>query len=330
MILNEGKKKKLDERSAIQDPLNFISAGVACYAFSLLDELGFLENHLLNEEGLCPNQLLLYSNPLVIETAIRTLECNNILFFDGIAFHLTAFGKRLAEHRGSIGLIYNGYSKVLANQVKIIQSPLEYENIDSFINDEAISKAASHIGDFFFNKKILEIIKKYEINGRICDLGCGNASTLLFLCRQAKLPGIGFDLSISSIENARKNISCEEDVILYSKDICNINEVYADVEVVLQSFVMHDFSNSECKKIFNSFKIKFPNAKLFLYVDGVSSDNTNYYQLPGFDYIHSLFGLKPKNFEETSQLLQESNFEILHHESIHGLTNCHIWIIKII
>lgn len=329
MSLNPKNQESQNKEVPFHNALNFISAGVACYAFSLIDELGLLEQ-LINEEGLSPDCFELYSNPLVIRTAINTLKCNNIILFDQSVFRLTSLGENLVEHRSSIGLIYNGYGKVLASQIKITKEQLFNNNyVKDLINDKAISRASSHLGNTFFNAKLLEILQKHSIHGTICDLGCGDASTLISLCREKKLAGLGFDFSESSIEDAKKNLFYNEDVVLLTKDICNINEIYEDVEVLISSFVMHDFSDILCKKMFKSFKIFFPNAKIFVYIDAVSPENGHHSQLPGFDYVHSLLGIKPRTFEETSTLLTESGFQILNQEAIIGLTNCYIWTLSL-
>jgi len=321
------KKEKTLERESRQDKaLNFIAAGVACYAFSLLDELGILEP-LLNGKGLTPDFFRAYPNPLVVRTAIQTLECNGIVFLDEKVFKLTSFGDSLAKHRSSIGLIYKGYCKALSDQVKIAQDqPLTDW---SLADEKAISKASSHLGEKFFNDKLLAILKKHSINGTICDLGCGDASTLLYLCRKSKLSGLGFDFSSLSIATAKNKLNLNDKIVLVNKDITKITKVYPEVKVLIQSFVMHDFSNSVCKKVLKSLRKCFPNAKLFLYVDAVSPENNNLSQLPGFDYVHSLFGIQPRTFEQTSKLLAESDFHIINQEPISGLTNCYIWTLRL-
>lgn len=315
------KKEKTHNKEHDQAQ-NFIAAGVACYAFSLIDELGLLEK-LLNGQGLSSDFFRSYPNPLVIRSAIQTLECNDIIFFDKNFFHLTPFGESLVPHRGSIGLIYNGYRKILSNQIRIAQD--QPSQAWDLVDEKAISKAASKMGEDFFNDKLLAILKKHSIKGTICDLGCGNASTLLYLCRKTKSPGLGFDFSSPSIDVAKSKLNRNDKVTLLAKDITNIDDVYPEVEVVIQSFVMHDFSDNICKKMLKSLLKCFPNTKIFLYVDAVSPENIPFFQLPGFDYVHSLLGIKPRTLEETSSLLTESEFHIMNQEPISELNNCYIW-----
>ena len=305
---------------------NFIAAGVTCYAISLLDDLGLLD--LLIEKQALPSDIYLsYQNPLVVKKAIQTLQCNNIVYYKNKNYKLTVFGKTLMQHRGSIGLIYNGYRNVLSNQVDIFKnSP---SAIGHLIDDSAISKAAAQMGDEFFNNKILKILQNHSIRGKICDLGCGNGATLTHLCRMMKLPGLGIDTSPASIEIAKNQVTLNDKITFAVEDINEICHVYTDVDVLIQSFVMHDFPNEKYKQTLQSLRKAFPNTKLFLYIDAVSPEDKDSHQLPGFDYIHSLFGTQPKTLQETIQLLTECNFRIINQEPIPELTNCYIWTLSL-
>lgn len=322
MNINLTKPSSPNKKNKHDKAEDFIAAGVACYAFSLIDELGLLDQ-LLSGQNLPYNIFLSYPNPLVVKTALQALECSNIIFFDEHVFQLTSFGKSLARHRGSIGLIYNGYRETISNQLRIAQDQPS-QNWD-LIDSEAITKAASQMGDEFFNTTLLSILRKHSIKGTICDLGCGNASTLMYLCRKEKLPGLGFDFFSSSIDVAKGSLNQNDKITLLTKDITKIDEVYPEVEVLLQSFVMHDFSDAVCRKTIQSLLTSFPKARLFLYLDAVSPVNENPLQLPGFDYIHSLLGIKPRTLKETSNLLADSGLHIMNLDPIQGLTNCYIW-----
>ncbi|MCX6989760.1 MAG: class I SAM-dependent methyltransferase [Chlamydiae bacterium] len=319
------KEKVLNKEYGNDKALDFIAAGVACYAFSLIDELGLVEE-LTSERGLSSDSFRAFPNPLVVREAIQTLECNNIVFSDKGIFRLTSLGNGLVQHRSSIGLIYNGYRQVLSNQMKIAQDqPAQYRDL---MDEIAISKASSHMGNTFFYDKLLKILKINSIKGTICDLGCGNASTLIHLCKMTKLPGLGFDFSSSSIEIAKSSLNANDRITLQVQDISNISEIYPEVEVVLQSFVMHDFSDNMCKRMIGSLLKSFPNAKTVIYIDAVSPENGNLFQLPGFDFVHSLLGIKPRTVAETSRLLAESGLQIMNQEPIFGLTNCYIWTLR--
>lgn len=311
------KKENLHNKSH-----NFIAAGVACYAISLLDEIGLLDQ-LIEKRTLPSNIHLSYSNPLVVKEAIQTIKCNNIIYYEEKNYKLTLFGEILMQHRGSIGLIYNGYRNVLSNQMDIFKNSLPITNCP--LDDSAISKASAQMGAEFFHKKILTILKNHSVHGKICDLGCGNGTTLMYLCRNLKLPGLGIDTSPASIEIAKKQLEPSDKITFAVEDINKICHVYNDVDVLIQSFVMHDFPNDKYKETLQSLRKVFPNARLFLYIDAVSPEDRDSHQLPGFDYVHSLLGTKPKTLQETIQTLAECNFNIINQEPISELTNCYIF-----
>lgn len=287
---------------------NFIAAGVACYAFSLIDELGLLDN-LLNDKGVSPSHFQSYPNPKIISSAFQTLESNGIVHFNKKVFRLTSFGEVLAEHRGSIGLIYSGYREVFSNQLRIAQDlPHKEQNL---IDESSISRAAAHMGECFFHEELLKTLNEYHLTGTVCDLGCGNASTLLYICRNSELSGIGFDVSESSIKEAESKLTPNDKISVFVKDITKIRDIYPDVVALIQSFFMHDLPDDIFKSTFRSLQRGFPNAKIFLYVDAVSPSSGKARQLPGFDYVHSFFNIKPRTLEETSTILANSGFHRL-------------------
>ncbi len=316
------EKRGLVKRQSHDKAHDFIAAGVVCYAFTLIDGLGLLDQ-LLDAQGLSSDFFHSYANPLAVRAAIQTLQCNDVVFLDKNVFRLTPFGKSLVTHLGSIKLIYSGYCKVLANQMKIVQDqPSQYWDL---ADDQAISKASAHMCEQFINHRLLAIIKKQSIQGTICDLGCGDASTLLYLCRKTKLPGLGFDLSSPSIHAAKSKCNQNDKITLQVKDITTLSEIYLEVEMLILSFVMHDFSMAQYQKTLASLLECFPNVKVFVLIDAVASEDENPLQLPGFDYLHGLLGIRPRTLEETTGLLIESEFIIVNREPITELPNCYIW-----
>jgi|JI9StandDraft_1071089.scaffolds.fasta_scaffold50679_2 hypothetical protein len=301
---------------------NFIAAGVACYAFALLDEIGLLDK-ILNNNEISAETFYSYPNPLVISAASQTLVANGILIFENGSFKLTFFGTALAKQRGSIGLIYNGYSRALANQLSIVKD--QPSQRWDFIDQDSISHAAAHMSRDFINKTLIAELESCSIKGVICDLGCGNAATLLYVCRTLGLIGLGFDISESSIKTAKAQLKPDDKLTLVTQDITQISNIYPDVEVLIQAFVMHDLSNKDCRKTFESLRKSFPNVKMFLYIDAVSPGVNETAQLPGFDYVHSLFSIKPRTLAETRNIIEGSGFSIENQQSIEGLTNCYIW-----
>lgn len=321
----QGLNNKIEEkRDFNSQALSFISAGVACYAFSLIDDLGMMD--IMNNEGrLSIKYLLSFPNPLVLQTAFLTLRQNGIVKYNKNYFYLTDFGKNLLKHRASIGYIYNGYRNLLSNQVNIAKDEpsQNFDLIDSF----SIAKASTYFGDNLINEMILDIVQNCPYRGDICDLGCGAATRLVYLCRNTGLKGCGFDISKASLKKARANIEKTDKISLCQKDITKIDKVYSGIEILLQAFVMHDLSDDSFQQTLSSFRSNFPNTKLFIYIDAVASDDVNSSQLPGFEYIHSLLNIKLRNKKKTLKMFSSSGFNVHKELSIPNHPNCYIWIL---
>jgi SAM-dependent methyltransferase len=224
-------------------------------------------------------------------------------------------------------LIYSGYRNLLSNQASIARDEpaTRWNLVDSF----SVAKASIHFGKNVINEIILNIIQENACKGGICDLGCGAATRLLYLCRNTNLKGYGFDLSKVSIKKARENIKKEDQVSVKVQDITKIEKIYTDVEILLQAFVMHDCSDDICKKTLMSYRKTFPNAKLFIYVDAVASvDFSSNSLLPGFEYIHGLLNIKLRNKKQTLKIFKNSGFEICDEIEIPDYPNCFVWVLS--
>lgn len=246
---------------------------------------------------------------------------------NGDGYQLTEFGNQLVKHRGSIGLIFGGYRHILANQEKYAcdESHLVKKNIDY----KAIARASIFFGDEAIDPIVIEVIKKLGIAGTICDLGCGACSRLVKLCALTNSSGLGIELASDAIKEAKKNIQFVENVTIEQGDITRIERVYPEVELLMQFFVMHDIAAaSECQEMMDSYLDNFPNLKYFIYTDVVSPSNSLNTQLAGFDYVHSLLGIKPRNYEETMKMFEHSQYSVVEEISILGRPNTFMWILS--
>jgi hypothetical protein len=161
--------------------LSFIDAGIACYAFALLDEFGLIDE-MQYSNGFSLENLNSFPNPLVLQSACRTLIKHGIIENCNSSLLLTNKGKALYIHRGSITLIYSGYRNVLADQGSIAKnkpSTYDYKKIDSV----ASASASVVFGERYLNDLILQEMSFVNNNKSICDLGCGNANRLVHLTK---------------------------------------------------------------------------------------------------------------------------------------------------
>lgn len=290
----------------------------------MIDELGMLD--ILQTNGKLSRQSLLsYPNILVIQAAFQTLEKNGIVTCAGGFFRLTLFGESLIRHRGSIGLIYNGYRRIFSNQIGIAKNQPS-QNWD-LVDTLAVSRASTHFGENIIDEMVLKVLNTNLPRGAVCDLGCGEADRLIKICRMLGVNGFGFDISKPSLRKARKKLQTSDKIVLQFKDIMKIDKVYPEVEILFQAFVMHDLPETIFKKTICSLKSVFPKTKIFIYTDAVSPDEQNPFQLPGFDYVHSLLNIKTRTRKETIDLLKTSGFIIKTELSIPTLPNCYMWIL---
>lgn len=314
----------VDKKSSNSEALSFISAGVACYAFSLIDDLGLLD--LLYVEGKLPVvHLLSYPNPLVLQTAFLTLQQSGIITTNKKFFSLTDFGQSVFRHRASIGYIYKGYRNLLSNQSKIVKD--EPCQNDHLIDCLSVAKASVHFGKNIIDEMILNVVRDKSIIGEICDLGCGAATRLIYLCRNTGLKGYGFDIGKNSLKKARENIKKTDRISVHLRDITKIDKIYPNVEVLLQAFVMHDLPDDLCQKTIFSFRSNFPNTKLLIYIDAVTSEDVMEDQLPGFEYIHSLLNIKLRTKKKTLKIFKNTGFNVIEEFEIADLPNCYMWIL---
>ncbi len=311
-------------KSGDKEALSFIASGVACYAFSLLDELKILE--LIYENGkLSIKKFLTYPNPFVIQSACHVLEKNGVIKLSKEFISFTELGTALFRHRGSIGLIYNGYRNILSNQLSIAtDQPCEnWHLVDSL----AVSKASVHFCDEEIGRLILEALNSVSFQG-ICDLGCGEAARLIEICRTTKRKGIGFDLSAPSIQKAQSILNETDNIELFAQDITKIPHKHPEIDVLLQEFVMHDLTGTLYEQTIQTIRSKFPNMKMFIYIDAFATSDHSSMQLPGFEYVHSLLNIKTRTKEETLSILQKYELYIDQEYAIPSLPNCYMWILK--
>jgi hypothetical protein len=319
---------KIDVNQTIDSSqaLSFISAGVACFAFSLLNRLGLIDR-IASHGSINEQDLKKFPNSFVLKNAIITLEKNNVLVSDKGLFYFTQLGRQLLEHRGSIGLIYDGYRYVLANQLKTIGD--EVHDFSKWVDWEAVARASIPFGENTIDPMVSEMIHSMQIQGTICDLGCGAATRLINLCHTTRTKGLGIEFADETVELAKKNTKNIEQISIEKGNIMNLRSVWEDVNLIMQFFVMHDVTpNEKCRCVIDSYVKAFPNVDRFIYTDIVAPSESVPTQLPGFDYVHSLLGVQTRSYEETMRIFEASKFRIVQEEAILNLPNTFIWVLQ--
>jgi hypothetical protein len=49
--------------------------------------------------------------------------------------------------------------------------------------------------------------------------------------------------------------------------------------------------------------------------------------MPGFDYVHGLQGITPRNYEETLEIFERSGYRVFQEFSVPNMPNTFIWIL---
>lgn len=294
--------------------LTFISSGVACFALIFLDQLGILDD-LIKFGEIRKNKFKSQENDLIIKTAFLELELNGIIKKNRTVYKLSPLGIKVMDYLGLIHYIYKGYCNILSN-------PEEKTKI----NYASIIRGSNLLGENYIDKTILNELSSLSEKGTICDLGCGDGSRLSKICKTFKCKGLGFELESSTFKQNKRKV-CKL-VQIKEADITKLHNTWNDVSILIQVMVMHDFTpESKCRKTINSFLKNFPNLKFFLYCDIVAPSHSLQTQLPGFDYIHSILGIKTRTYEETIKLLKKTNFSIEKEVPIINMPNTFLWIL---
>lgn len=319
-VKNNSNKASVLKKQA----LDFISAGVGCNCLIALHEAGVLEE-LLKNGYINAAEIENYGNAICLRSALVTLERCKILTKNGNNFEITPFGRTLLEYLGLITIFFDGYMMLISHQAQIAKN--KKINHDKLINWPAIAKSSTYISEKMVTPIIIQELSKLRISGTICDLGCGCGTMLSKICESTRNSGLGFESASQTVKEA--NQYCSSNVTIEVEDITAIQGIWEDVVVLIQAFVFHDFYPKDaCTSLMDSYLNNFPNLRYFLYIDIVSPSKASNQLFPGFDYVHGLLGAPTRTYEETLDMLFQSNYKILKEVTIPFLPNTFLWILS--
>lgn len=317
-------KPKVDEDGILlkKKALHFITAGVGCNCLIAIHKAKILE--ILLSKSVSEDAISRLENPICIKAALETLEKCGIVEKDDEFYKITEFGTVVAEYLGLITIFFDGYGDLVSNQRRIVHN--DVKDLRSLVHHASVSEASVLISDRIVDPVVLREFKHLKFSGTICDLGCGYGTKLSKICKETKNPGLGFDSEPEVIEQARSII--DSHVSLELGDITNLQGIWEDVVILMQSFVFHDFfPENRCIKIMNSYLDNFPNLKCFFYIDIMTPSSQKNQLFPGFDYIHGLLGIPTRTYEETIRMFHQSDYLIAKEIPILDLPNTFLWIL---
>ncbi len=305
--------------------LDFLSKGLSCHALCLLKSSGILDI-MLTGKKIQEKSLQLYNNPSLIRAALATLTSVEVVVFDGGEYYLTPLGKNLGNHIGSIVLPLVGYRNLLANQYHLLNHPASW--MDSDIDFSAIAASSVDFGLDDLDPLILRIFQQIQPKGTLCDLGCGTAKKLIEICTQLGIQGLGIEKDPSVIkaneEFAKKNSFVE----IIKGDITHLHEVWEDVTVAMMNMVFHDLTpKTSCMRFLQSLRRHFPRLQYLLIADMVSMSEDCPSIMPGFDYVHGLQGITPRNYQETRKVFADAGCSVIDETAVPNMPNTFVWVV---
>ena len=319
------KEKNREDFSTLPIHLDFLSKGLSCHALCLLKYSGILDI-MINGEEIQENSLRFYKNPSLIRAVLATLISSNVVTFDSGAYYLTPLGKSLGEHVGAIFLPLVGYGHLFANQYTLLNDPSSWKESD--INFDEIAAASIDFGLYDLDPLILRIFQQIKPKGTLCDLGCGTAKKLIKICEQSGIKGLGIEKDLSVIkanEEFTKNYAFVE---VIKGDVTDLHEVWEDVTFAMMNMVIHDITpNSSCIKFLQSLHRHFPRLQCLIVADMVSVSEDCSSIMPGFDYVHGLQGMTPRNYQETVQTFIDAGYSVINETAVPNMPNTFVWIV---
>jgi hypothetical protein len=293
---------------------DFVSIGIACNAFTLIDRKGILDQ--LLTQGSYDSKA---ASP-AIKAALLSLRLANALIQENSKFYLTNLGHQLAQARGLITMLFEGYGRLMAQQKDNLASPSKY------INGAAIALASIQFGKEHIDPLVVETIHNLKPRRTICDLGCGTADRLVKVCQTLQVPGLGLDNHPEALKLFKNHplISIEQ------ADVSHLKGVWEDVEILMQSFMAHDIAvDDDCIAMLKSYTQHFPNFKYLIIVDIVAPEDDSSSHMPGFDYIHGLQGIETRKYNHMISLFEKAGYQIVqeHHT---GMPNTYLWLLRYI
>lgn len=311
------------EETSKLSPKDFVSAGIACHAFALVDRIGILD--VFKTKGFFDlKELGHYKNPPAIKAALNSLKVADILEREHSRYFLTKLGQQLVKERGLITMLFDGYSPLMANQLDIAEGKVPEPS--KYINGSSVALSSIQFGEEV-DSLIIETVKGLKPKRTICDLGCGTADRLVKVCGATGLPGLGLDDHAGTLRLASLMTKNYPQISVEKGDVSHLKGVWEDVEILMQSFMLHDIDPEvEAVQMLKSYKDHFPHFKYLIVVDIVAIEDNSQEHMPGFDYVHGLQSIEPRKYQETLSLFHKAGYKIKKEVQI-GMPNTYLWVL---
>jgi SAM-dependent methyltransferase len=273
-----------------------------------------------------------YPDSIAIKGALLVLQYGEMINKTDDNYSLTAFGKEVIEDLPSFLHWFESYSKLLGKSVMIAQGKEKAELEDFSIEEVAFT------GDLVkkrFIPVMKKVMKEIRIQGDFCDLWCGSGNTIIEICKEFQINGLGFDKSQVMVNVANKNLhwSLQSEKFYgqaHLADITKFTGSYPEVDILYTNFITHHLNpDTLCTKTLRSLKQTFPNARYLFLIDGVTPTNQSLSPQifsPAFDYIHRLQRIETRNKERLDKIILDTGYTIVKEIEI-DFPNHYFWVL---
>jgi hypothetical protein len=312
-------------RAGVLTPAMLFNGYVGTSVVHALERLGLLDC-LAGGEPVESAALVAVSGaePARVGALLRTAARLGILHRDGHRYRMTAQGRRLIELRGFFTWAVGGYGDVLRQLAPLATGVRAYGT--DVRRDEAMVAAGSGSADRGLMTGLLHgVMDRLDVR-RLADVGCGDATRLVHLCRRYPgLSGVGVDRSPGACELAGRNVAAaglEGRIDVVCADVLSYLDGpasggLAGADAVSSFFMLHDlFALPEGPvAVLRRIREAFPAAGVLLLADTVRLDEDIVPdELPifslGFELVHAFMGVPIGTREEYDRWFDEAGLRV--------------------
>jgi hypothetical protein len=307
--------------------LNFVSTGVGCFALTLVQSVGIvnslIERGYFHEDDLKNSKK--FKNFPAIRAALLSLCLCDLLTKDKEKYFLTTLGKQLVDHIGLVTMVFGGYGELMAKGISIALGKVKKP--EKYLKNAVIALSSIQFGEKV-DPILTEVIKKLDLKGTICDVGCGSADRLLRLCKDTSLPGLGLDSSHEAVAIARRAVEPHQNISIEYANAVELEGVWEDVQLLMQCFMTHDiFPDDQFIKSLSAYRKNFPNLRYFIVIDIVAPEDSLESHMPAYDFVHGLLGIETRKYGRFTSLFLQSGYKIAKEICI-DMPNTYLWVLK--
>ena len=234
-------------------------------------------------------------------------------------YSLDSKGELLVESaRGWFDLIY-GYEEVLHLLEPLLRKEIEYgEDVTRRL--KFVAQGSGEIESWLYFPMAIDIINKNGFR-RVLDLGCGDATFLISLCKSSgTVTGYGVDISPEAIADAHHKMEeahLQGRVHLFTEDIFKLERIAEPlqrIDAATAFFVLHEFLFTGSDRVvgfLRDFRKFFPGVPLILF-EAIRPTPEEMRKRPGaavqYFLFHDLSEQKPVSREDWKELFSQAGF----------------------